>query len=266
MWRSKVDFCIFRKYTSPLSASSFEKFFNLFFQLDVGLSGIAEFQIVFFVSSPDLFIIEFCKDQFEDFFKDIHPSIGKYFIFHFQNQIFQRFTGFGQFVAIPEILHSKRLLQYICQSLSIAGNSFDVFKIIRIFAVVISYGCAICPNRHACPGGVGIAFKLITTVFGFRLFDFNDNVRHSRIVFVFDDNISPFSFSAEVHRIFKNEAFFWVTVLCHQAFCIELTDNFFRSKFDFLVTDNASYKWFINAFFVGFNFNSFFQTLNGIIV
>ena len=107
---SQSYFCIFSKYASPFATCLAEEILDFIFQLNVALSGVAKYEIVIFLRSPDLFVIQFGEYQFEHLLEYIDAGICQNFILHFENQVFKRLTCFGQLVVFDQIVHRKRSL------------------------------------------------------------------------------------------------------------------------------------------------------------
>ncbi len=100
------------------------------------------------------------------------------------------------------------------------GNIGDVFKVIRVFAVVVRYFLAVCPYANRRTRSVAIGAKLVFPVFEFGLFEFNDDISGISAVFVKNDNICAFLLAPKGNGIFKGKAFFRVAVLLYEPCCV----------------------------------------------
>ena len=213
---SQSYFCIFSKYASPFAACLAEEVLYFIFQLNIALSGVAEYEIVIFLRSSDLFVIQFGEYQFEHLLEYIDAGICQNFILHFENQVFKRLACFGQFVVFDQIVHSKRSLQDILQCLVHIGNIRNILEIVRILALIIGYRRSVSPYGHTCTRRMGVRFQLFSAIFGFRFFQLNYDVGDVSIVIIPDHDICALGFTSEINRIFKSQPAFRITVIIYQ--------------------------------------------------
>ncbi|GBU25933.1 hypothetical protein R83H12_02601 [Fibrobacteria bacterium R8-3-H12] len=136
MRRREHNFCIFAKNAIPFLFRFVKKILDFGFQFHFGIAVIAKFQMAFFILPALHFIIQLGKYEFEKFLKNINACIRQNFVFHFQNQVFQRFALIYQFIFLDKFLDCPAFRENIGKFFARFWNNGKVFKIIRVFAVV----------------------------------------------------------------------------------------------------------------------------------
>src|SRR3989338_4971316 len=106
----------------------------------------------------------------------------------------------------------ESFFQNIFQRLVSFGNVGDILKIIRVFAIVVRNLSAVSPNGNRRAGGVGVGAKLIFPILEFWLFNLNNNVFNGRTIFIKNNNVGGFYFSAKIDSVFKLDSLLWVAV------------------------------------------------------
>lgn len=188
------------EYARPFVAGLFEQLLDLRLEFDITLAGIAEFKIVGLVRRPDLFIIQFSEDELEDFLKHVNARIGKHFVLHFENEVFQRLARLRELVNLEQVIHRKRRIEDVRQRFRIARDVGDVLEEIGVLALMVRDGLAIGPYGHARARRMSVAFELFAPVLGFRLLDLDDDIGNVQIVLVTHDNVGAFRFASEIDR------------------------------------------------------------------
>ena len=240
MRRGKQDFAFVGEDAFPFLFGVVKQTLNFFLQLIVGISVVAELQISGGVIGADQLIIQFSKDQFENFFKGIHTSTGKNFILHLFNQGTKGLLLGADFIFALQVFIGKLFVDDIRKLLRSLGNITDFLEEIGVFAVVAGDLLTICPNTNRCTGSITVRFQLFLAVSKFRLFQLHDDIRHHGTILVHNSDICSFYLTAKVNWSFQLNAAGCISVIVHQLVNIELTNSFFRSKLDFFVTDCAS--------------------------
>ena len=240
MRRGKQDFAFVREDTFPFLFGIIKQPLNFCLQLVVGISVVAELQISGGVIGADQLIIQFSKDQLKDFFKGINTSTCQNFVLHLFNQRAKGLFLDADFIFALQIFIGKLLVDDIGKFLCSFRNIADFLEKIRIFTVVAGNLLAVCPNTNRCTGGITVGFQLLLAIGKLRLFQFHDDVRHHRTIFVHNGDICSLYLTSKVNWSFQLNAIGCVSVFVHQPVNIELTNSFLGGKLDFLITDCTS--------------------------
>ena len=111
------------------------------------------------------FVEQFGENEFKKFFKHINARVCQHLVFHFQNQIFQRFSFGYEFVFFNQVFNRPSFFQNIRKFLVGSRNFRNIFKIVGVFAVIVRNGISVAPNSDWCARGVAVRFELFFPVF-----------------------------------------------------------------------------------------------------
>ena len=240
MRRGKQNFAFVGEYAFPFLFGIIEQALNLFFQLIVGVSVVTKLQICSRVIGTNQLIIQFSKNQLENFFKGIHTCTGQHFILHLLNQGTEGLLLGADFIFALQIFISKLFINDIRKLLRSFGNITDFLKEIGVFSIVAGNLFSVCPNANRCTGGITVGFQLLLAISKLRLFQLHDDIRHHRTIFVHNSDICSFYLTAKVNWSFQLNAAGCISVIVHQLVNIELANSFFGCELDFFVTNCAS--------------------------
>ena len=134
--RREFDFVVVGENARPFFFGAVEKILNCVFEFGVGLAIIPKLQHAIFVAPAEHLVEKFCVNEFENFLEHVDAGIGKNFIFQFADKVGERFVFAQEFVFGNEIFNRAAFAENIFELLSCARDVGDVFKVIRVFAVV----------------------------------------------------------------------------------------------------------------------------------
>ena len=138
----------------------------------------------------------------------------------------------NQLVACSQVVNRPALTQDVGQPFMRGWNGRNVFKVVRVFAVVIRNLLTIGPHTHGRASGVAVALELFLSVLEFGLLHLDQDVGRISLVFVEDANVCTFLFAAKRHLVFELNAFDGVPQVTAQHHNVQLAHGFFRGELD----------------------------------
>lgn len=144
-----------------------------------------------------------------------------------------------EFVETSEVFDGPTLAKNVRQALFGGRDVRDVFKVVRVLAVVIGNLVAIGPHAHGGAGGMAVAFELLLAILELRFLYLDEDIGRIGFVFIENADVGALLLAAKGHFVFQLHALYRIAQVVAQNHDVELSDCFLGRELDGLATHQA---------------------------